>query len=403
MPSFHYKAVAPGGAIEEGRMDGADEGAVIRALQAGGYLPIRASRTATRLAWQGLRRRRRRIDPVRLTAMTHDLAVLLRAGLTLDHALRMVGDQNDDADTHSLVMELETALRNGASLSAALQERPDAFPRFYIALVRAGEAGGNLEPTLTRLHDYLQRSLSLRHSVRSALIYPALLVTVALVSVAVLLAFVIPQFAQLLADSGQPVPPATRVVLFASDLLRGYWWALPLTAVAAAALLRHRLATPAGRAAADRLLLRLPVLGDLIRQIEVARFARALGTLLQNGVPLLAGVSTAAEVFANRILAATVPELGESLKQGRGLAGPMLACGQFPRQMVQLVKVGEESGQLDVMLVRVADLLDAEVGQRIQRLMTLLEPALIVALGIVIAGILFSILSAILGMNDIAL
>lgn len=403
MPSFHYKAVAPGGTIEEGRMDGADADVVIRALQAGGYLPIRATRSGSRLHWPRLRRRARRFAPRRLIALTHDLAVLLRAGLPLDQTLHMIGELSDDADTHALVAELETALRNGAALSAALQARPDAFPRFYIALVRAGEAGGNLEPTLTRLHDYLERSQALRHSVQSALIYPALLVTVSLLSVAVLLAFVVPQFAQLLADSGQPAPPATRAVLLASELLRGYGWTLPVLAAIAAALLRRRLENPAGRAAADRLLLRLPLVGDLIRRLETARFTRTLGTLLHNGVPLLAGVHTAAEVFGNRTLAACVPDLCESLKQGRGLAAPMLACGQFPRQVVQLIRVGEESGQLDAMLLRVADLLDAEIGQRIQRLMTLLEPALIVVLGIVIAGILFSILSAILGMNDIAL
>lgn len=402
MPSFHYKALTAAGAIEEGRREGADEDAVIRALQADGYLPIHAGRAVPRMAWPRLRGRDRRLAPERLTSLTHDLAVLLRAGLPLDHALHLLGEQSPPGDARARALELETALRNGASLSSALQNRPDDFPGYYIALVRAGEAGGNLEAMLARLHAYLERSQTLRHNVRAALIYPTLLLSVALASVAVLLAFVVPQFAQLLADSGQPVPPATRAVLLASELLRGYGWVIPLAALATAAVLRRRLATPAGRAAADRLLLRLPLLGAMIRHIEVARFARTLGTLLQNGVPLLAGVNTAAAVFANRAIAGVVPELSASLKQGGGLAGPMLASGLFPQQAVQLIKVGEESGRLDDMLVRVADILDGETERRIQKLMALLEPALIVALGCVVAGILFSILSAILSMNDIA-
>src|SRR5690606_36392228 len=162
----------------------------------------------------------------------------------------------------------------GKSLSAALQERAGVFPGFYIALVRAGEAGGNLEPTLTRLHSYLERSQALRNSVHSALIYPVLLLTVSLLSIAVLLAFVVPQFAQLLADSGQPVPQATQAVLYASEFLRGYWWMLPLLGLSAFVLLRRSLGTPAGRSAVDRLLLRLPVLGGLVLRQEMARFTR---------------------------------------------------------------------------------------------------------------------------------
>ncbi|MFO7553081.1 MAG: type II secretion system F family protein [Haliea sp.] len=401
MPSFHYKAVGPGGAVEEGRMDGMDEAAIIQKLRDGGYIPIRASRAGTGFRLSYIGQSKWKLSPQRLTAITHDLAALLRAGLTLDKALQLIRDLSENEAERGLVLGLEDALRNGNTFSAALQERPGMFPGFYAAMVRAGEAGGNLEPTLARLYSYLERSQALRSDIRSALIYPALLLTVSLASVAVLLVFVVPQFAQLLSDSGQPVPPATQAVLFASELLRGYWWTVPVLLSLAIVFLRRRLATPAGRSAADRLVLRLPVVGDVVRRQEVARFARALGTLQQNGVPLLSGVRTAGEVFTNRALAATVSDLAENLKQGRGLSGPMQASGQFPNQVVQLVKVGEESGQLEAMLLRIADLLDADIGRRIQRLMTMLEPILIVGMGVVIAGILFSILSTIMGLNDI--
>lgn len=405
MPRFHYKAVTPGGNLEEGEMDGADEAVVIRSLQAAGYLPIRAARADHRLRLR-LRlpaRRAWRIAPRQLAAFTHELAALLRAGLTLDHALSLMAGLYDDAGMRRLVVELEAALRNGSSLSAALQQYPVVFPSYYVALVRAGEAGGTLEPTLARLHEHLDQSQALCQDVRAAFTYPALLLAVSLASVAVLLVFVVPQFARLITDSGQSAPPAMQALLTVSALLGDWGWTLPLAAAAAASAVRRRVKTPAGRTAADRMLLRLPLIGDLVRRLEVARFARTLGTLLQNGVPLLAGVNSAADVFVNRALAAAVPGLAESLRQGRGLAAPMLACGEFPSLAVQLIGIGEESGQLDTMLLRVADMLDDEIRRRIRQLLTLLEPALIVVLGMVIAGILYAILSAILGMNDIAL
>lgn len=406
MPRYRYKAVAPGGTIEEGQMDGADEAFVIRALQSAGYLPIRAARAAQ--AWRRplhwLRSRRNSLKPEQLLTFTHDLALLLRTGLPLDHALHLIGELSDDHAEQNLIEMLEDALRSGRSFSTALENSPVAdFPSFYTALVRAGEAGGTLEPTLARLHEYLERSQALRRAVQAALVYPSLLLIVSLVSVLTLLVFVVPQFGQLLADSGQPMPASTQMVMFASELLRGYWW-LGIGFMAAVALLLHRqLSLPESRARIDDLLLRMPVCGDLIRRLETARFTRALGTLMQNGVPVLAGVDIAAATFSNRILHASMPAIVESLKQGRGMARQLAAIGQFPRLAVQLIRIGEESGQLDSMLLRSADILDAEIKQRIQSLISILEPALIVILGLVIAGILMSILAAILGMNDIAL
>lgn len=406
MPTYRYKAVAPGGTLEEGQMDGADETFVIHALQAAGYLPIRAGRAAQ--AWRRplelLSVWRDAFKPQQLVTFTHDLALLLRAGLPLDHALHLIGELTGDPTERRVIDGLEAALRNGNALSAALAASIEAgFPPFYIALVRAGEAGGTLEPTLMRLHEYLERGQALRRAVRTALIYPALLLSVSVLSVLILLVFVVPQFGQLLADSGQPVPTSTQLVLSASESLRNHGWLVLGFMVAAAALLRRYLTREQNRARIDRALLRLPLLGDLIRRLDVARFTRALGTLLQNGVPLLAGVDIAGAALSNRTLCATLPTVIDSLKQGRGMAMPLLATGQFPRLAVQLIRIGEESGQLDSMLLRSADILDTEIKQRIQSLISILEPALIVVLGIVIAGILMSILTAILGMNDIAI
>lgn len=406
MPTYHYKAVAPGGILEEGRMEAEDARSVIHSLQATGYLPIRADSTERTWRWARLRARARQqtLKAPRIAAFTHDLAMLLRSGLPLDQSLRLMAGLAADAQEQQIVKEIETALHAGRPLSAALaEERSHSFPPLYTAMVRAGEAGGTLDATLTRLHEHLEHGQTLRRSVRSALIYPTLLLGISLLSVLMLLLFVIPEFGQLLADSGQPVPASTRIVVSFSEMLRAHGWIAALALLAGAVLLRHRLRQPQSRERIDALLLRTPLIGELIRHLDAARFTRTLGVLLQNGVPLLSAVDTAGAVIANHTLRATLPSLADSLKHGRGLAEPLVKAGQFPRLSVQLIRIGEESGRLDEMLLRCADILDTELRQRLQNLIAVLEPALIVVLGIVIAGILMSLLTAILGMNDLAM
>jgi general secretion pathway protein F len=254
---------------------------------------------------------------------------------------------------------------------------------------------------LGRLADYLERVAELRQTVVSALVYPSILLVVAGLSVIMLLVFVVPQFTVLFEDMGKDLPLPTQIVVGAGDLFRNWWWAM-LCAIAAIALSLERwLQDDAVRARLDRRVLRLPLFGDLVWKMETARLCHTLSTLLKNGLPLLTALTLAKEVVANRKIASLLDEAQEELKHGRGLAGPLVRLKALPDLALQMIRVGEESGALDAMLAKVATIFDRETRDSVQNMLTLLEPILIVGLGVVVAGIIVSILMAILGANEL--
>jgi general secretion pathway protein F len=277
-----------------------------------------------------------------------------------------------------------------------------AFSRFYLNMIRAGEAGGALEVVLKRLTEFLERSQALRETVTSALIYPMILLTVSALSVIILLTFVVPQFQRLFADAGKALPLATQIVIAVGDGFRHYWWVGALLMVLAVVTLRRQFSQPESRARWDRWLLRLPLVGDLIAKVETARLSRTLGTLLGNGVSLLNALAIVRETLSNQVMATALGEVAEHVKAGRGLAEPLQDAESFPKLAVQMIRVGEETGQLQEMLIQIADTYDGEVQTAVKRLLTLLEPAMILGLGVIIAGIIMSILVAILSLNELA-
>ncbi len=236
----------------------------------------------------------------------------------------------------------------------------------------------------------------------SALIYPIILLTVSALSVIILLTFVVPQFQRLFADAGKTLPLATQIVIAVGDGFRYYWWAGAIVIVLIVAAVRRMLNQPDSRARWDRWLLRAPLFGDLIAKVETARLTRTLGTLLGNGVSLLNALTIVRETLTNQVMASALGEVAEHAKTGRGLAEPLMEAGHFPKLAVQMIRVGEETGQLQEMLIQVADTYDGEVQTAVKRLLTLLEPALILGLGAVVAGIIMSILVAILSLNELA-
>jgi general secretion pathway protein F len=260
-----------------------------------------------------------------------------------------------------------------------------------------------LEVVLGRLSDFMERSKALRDSVKSALIYPIILMTVAGLSVAILLTFVVPQFQQLFEDAGEALPLATQIVITVGDGLRHYWWVGLLLILLLVMLTKQQMSRPQSRYRWDGWVLRLPLVGDLVAKVEMARFARTLGTLLHNGVSLLMALSIVKETLTNKVMAGAISEVAENLKAGEGLADPLMEAGVFPKLAVHMIRVGEETGQMDDMLLEVADTYDGEVQAAVKNLLTLLEPALILGLGVIIAGIIMSILVAILSLNDLTL
>lgn len=403
MTIFTYKAIRADGDIHEGEIEAHDQAAVIRKLQAEGLMPLRIREGgASGLArWFKPPASGKALTAAQIGLLTRELATLLEAGLTLDRSLQVIIELADEEALKKVLVQLQERVRGGATFSVALEGQSHSFSRLYINMVRAGEAGGALDLVLVRLAEFLDRSAELRSTIQSALVYPAILLGVSLLSVILLLTFVVPQFAQLFKDMGGNLPLATRIVIGTGAVFQNYWWLLLSVGAGGTALVLKRLENPAARTEWDRKVLTLPLFGDLVKKMETARFCRTLATLMENGLPLLSALGLAKEVIGNQVLAHCVADTTEDVKRGRGLAEPLGSRGLFPRLALQMIKVGEESGKLEPMLAKVADLYDRETRATVQRMLTLIEPLMIIGLGVIVAGIIMSILVAILGANDL--
>ncbi len=407
MPVYQYKAVTPAGEVMEGAMDAPSQKGVIERLRDMGYTPLRAVEAGTAEAAAPVRRAagpalfRRGVSQDEVGVVTREIATLLKAGLPLDRSLEILVGLAETERVAEMLRRVRNEVRGGAALSKALDAQEGAFTRFYVNMVRAGEAGGALAEVLARLAEFMDRAKELRESVKSALIYPTILLSVAIVSVVVLLAVVVPQFEPIFEQSGKALPWVTQAVLGAGAFLREWWSWMVLGSVAALFLLQRRLRAPEAKLAWDRRVLGLPVAGDLAAKVETARLARTLGTLLRNGVALVNALSIARETMSNTWMAAGLAEVGRELKTGRGFAKPMMETRRFPAFAVHMIQVGEETGRLDQMLLDVADVYDREVARAVRRSLALLEPAMILFLTFVVGGVVVSILAAMLSIYDL--
>ncbi|MGB4947374.1 MAG: type II secretion system F family protein, partial [Candidatus Competibacter denitrificans] len=365
MPRYRYEAVDASGEVLRDEMEAPSQEAVIAQLRDGGLLPLSVAEAKggflRSALGQPLFSKRRALSRKAVTLITQQLASLLSAGMPLDRALTiLISVSEDEQHTKPLLERVQEKVRGGSTLADAL-EAQGVFSRFYLNMVRAGEAGGALETVLKRLTEFLERSQALRETVTSALIYPIILLSVAALSVIILLTFVVPQFQRLFADAGKALPLATQIVIAVGDGFRHYWWVGLIVIGLIVTVARQRLSQPENRLRWDRRLLRIPLLGDLIAKVETARLSRTLGTLLGNGVSLLNALTIVRETLSNRVLANALGEVSEHTKTGRGLAEPLLETGNFPKLAVQMIRVGEETGQLQEMLLQVADTYDNEV------------------------------------------
>ena len=404
MARFLYKSVSATGEVVEGEIEAASRTAVVDRLRAQGHVPIRAEEAKAGGLGQLIPRAAKGPRAASLkdvVVLTRELATLLQAGLPLDRALAIVGDLAGSPQIGTLVEQILEKVRGGATLADALADYGQVFPNYYVGMVRAGEAGGTLDSVLDRLADTMERGQALREDVRSALLYPALVVIMAVVSLAILMTLVIPEFRPLFEDAGAALPLSTRAIIGVSDFLAGYWWLILFVILLIALLIQRHNADPVGRMRWDRWVIGVPLVGDLIMKIEVARFSRTLGSLLTNGVSVLQALSMTAETVGNRAVVAALEEAQGRLTKGEGLAAPLSQSRLFPRLALQLMQVGEESGRLEDMLLRIADIYEEEVKRTIQRLLGLLVPLVIIVLGILIAVIIGSILAAILSAYDL--
>jgi general secretion pathway protein F len=401
---FAYKAVNSLGETEEGVRDATDEQMLIADLQAEGYIPIRVV-PASAKSFLGLRLgiKQTKLSQKDIALFTGELATLLESGLPLDKSLLVLIDLTEDNErVTKLIGRVLEKVKGGSTLADALEKQSGIFSKFYLNMIRAGEAGGSLGEVLTRLSEYLERSRELKETVSTAMIYPVILLIMSLASLFVMLTFVVPQFSEMFESAGKALPVSTQIVVGLAGWLQSYWWILVLGGVLITGYMNLQMADPVKKKVWDGRFLRLPLAGTIILHKETANISRTLGTLLGNGVSILAALVIVRETVDNLVLAAAIQDTEEQLKQGKNMSDALFEKHIFPKMAMQMIKMGEETGRLEEMLLRVATIYDKQLRVSIQRMLALLEPALIITLGLMIAGIIVSILLAILSVNDLA-
>ena len=402
MPLFEYKAVSPSGETVRGTMEAGSEAAVIAKLQEGGNIPLSTNEAGKGgFSFDRFNLKRRGMNTREVGQFTQQLATLLGSGLPLDRSLQVLLELAENERIKQTVTAVRDQVREGGSLSEALDAQHGSFSRLFINMVRAGEIGGSLDTTLERLADYMERTKDLKDSVFSAMIYPIMLMLLAGGSLVLLLVYVIPQFTPIFEELGGDLPTITKIVLAAGSVLQNFWWGLIGLTFIAVVLFRRMLANPEQRLRWDTRVLRMRWVGDLVAKMEIARLSRTLGTLLSNGVPLLSGLSIARNVMNNSLLRQSVEETTQKVKTGGGLAHNLAESGQFPRLALQMVSVGEETGKLDAMLLKVADTYDKEVRNTIDRLLAIFTPVITMLMAVMIGTIVMSVLMAIMGINEL--
>ncbi len=399
MAAFSYRAVRRDGKAVEGVVEAEGQELASRQLRAQGLtlLKLEEGTGAAVAKSTGKPPGRQQV-----LSMTSELAVLLRAGLPLDRALKVLIEMAAEAPMQKLLGDLLTAVKGGKPLSEALTQHEKVFGNFYISMVRSGEASGQLSAVLDRLVAYLENARANRESVVSAMIYPAILGTIALLSIALMLGFVVPQFQSLFDDMGEALPALTRMVLNLSEFIKAWWWLLALLIGAGVFVFRNWAASEQGRHALDRQMLGLPLAGTIVFEFEVAKFARTVGTLLGNGVSLLKAISIAIDTVDNRVLRQSLQVLPPAVKSGKRMSVALQETEMFTPMVIQMVRVGEESGSLDKMMLELAEVFDRHVQSGVKRGLALLEPVMILTLGAVIAVIIIAIITGIFSVNNLA-
>ncbi|WP_369158312.1 type II secretion system F family protein [Candidatus Thiodiazotropha sp. LNASS1] len=403
MAAFLYKAVDADGKVVEGELQAVSRDHAVNQIHLNGQVPIRVeesrqkNRGAPRRSFQ-----RKSVSAEQIASFTRELATLLKSGQPLDGALAILTSIAGEESLFSQhLTSIRDSLKSGNSFADALAKEGGLFNNFYVQMVRAGESGGALESVLARLAMHLERAKEVRSSLISALIYPAILLFVAITSILILLTYVIPQFSELFSDMGQALPMSTRITMGIAGFLQDYGWVLALAIILLIFFFRWQMSRRVSAKRWHARLLVLPVVGPIIKQVEAARFCRTLGTLLENGVPLLRSVAIVKDTISNHVIADGMDQVVNQLKSGRRLADPLTEHAQFPLFALQMIRVGEESGQLEPMLMQTAEILDQETQTLIKRALSLVEPVMILVLGLIIAGVVMSILVAILGVNSL--
>lgn len=383
------------GAMVEGVIEAPSLDIAIDRLKNTGVIPIKVAAPRQSLG----RKISLRSSKGDLLTFTTELSVLLSAGLPLDRSLNVLSETSESKEMQGVVQSILRAIREGSSFSEALKKHPKTFPKLYINMIRAGEAGGVLATVLEKLNEFLESTKELKDNVVSAMIYPAILGVTGGASIIILLTFVLPKFSTIFSEIGGSLPLTTQFLLALSNGLRLYWWVALLVVVGLSLAFRSYIRSESGRYWWD--VVKFRMMEDVIRKLETARFCRTLGTLLRSGVSVLAALNNAKDVISNQVIASRIDAVAKGVKEGKGVAGPLADAKVFPPLALSMMKVGEETGQLDEMLLKVAAAYEKSLKEAVKRFMSILEPAIILGMGLIIGFIVISMLVAVFSITDL--
>lgn len=403
METFYYEATTREGNIVTGTVVVATESLAVDRIQDMGYYPLKVNKVVKHdnVINRLLSSVRNRTTTKDVMLVTYQLGVLLDAGFTLDKSLTILSEMSEKERLKEMVNDILSQVKGGRSFSDALSKYPSAFPLFYVNMIKAGEAGGFLESTVSRMAAYLENTEGLKEEVRSALVYPIILSIIGGAAVIVLLTFVVPQFTKIFADMGRELPLPTVILLAVSNTMVKFWWVIVFFITAVVLIVRKYLTSEDGRRTWDSMKFRLPLFGKLFKEAAVSRFARTFGTLLGSGVPILNALLIVKGTLGSEKISEIISSVRESVRKGKGLAEPLRGSDIFPPLAVHMVTVGEETGRLDEMLIKIADRFDLEVRTTVKRMLSLLEPVLILTMGIIVGFIVIAMLTAIFSINEL--
>ena len=402
MSTFFFRAVASDGRMRTGSLAGDNEKLIVRELRKQGLTPIyvglRPKGSALDMKLPSFGRSKRKD----VLFFTQELSTLLNAGVPLDRALSITGELTVKPEFRFVVLDVLRVLKGGKSLADSLATHPDCFSDLYVNMVRAGEASGALAVIFERLAEFERSRDDLRSYIVSSMIYPALLALVGFGSIFILMEFVVPRFASMFADSRMKIPAPTQMMLVVSQYVQNYWWVGASALAAFLIFFQTYTRTAAGRLWWDGARLRIPLLGDALRKAETARFARAMATLVANTVPLVQSIGISAATLGNLTFSQALVGVAQGVKRGEGIAGPLRRAGVFPPLVAHLLTVGEETGRLDAMFTRMADIFENDTRASIKRFTAVFEPVVILVMGVMVGALILSMLLAITSINDVA-
>ena len=406
MPVFEYTALDNRGKTTSGIIDAEGAQAARQKLRTSGIFPVSIKETQEAEPKKAsgtfnLSARLSRIKPVEVAMMTRQLATLIGAGFPLVSALDALVPQTKSHGFKRILAQIKDLIVEGNSFARALSNYPGQFSPLYVNMVRAGETSGTLEIVLERLADITERQQALKNRIQTALAYPIFMLLIGTAVLFILLTYIVPSITSIFAEMNQVLPLPTRILIFLSDFLKSYWWSLFIIVAAIAMFFNRMKKTEKGRLAVDKTMLFMPGIGILVKKLAVARFARTLGSLLENGVSMLIALDIVKNIAGNKLIADSVETAAIEVGKGQGLGAALAGSGIFPQLSIQMIQVGEQSGQLEGMLTKISDVFENEVEMTIMRLTSYLEPVMILVMGTIVAFIVLSICLPIFEMNQL--